>query len=66
MKRREMLRAGFRDLAQALPLALVATGGLGRLLNVGAGLVRPPLAASFPSGNAQTLGKSEVLKEEED
>ena len=66
MKRREMLRAGFRDLAQALPLALVATGSLGRLLTAGAGLLRPPTAASFPGGNGRISGKSEVYKEEEE
>jgi len=65
MKRREMLRASFRELAQALPLALGAAGSLGRLLHAGAGMVRPQ-AASFPRGNMEVVSKSGFSKEEEE
>jgi hypothetical protein len=66
MNRREMLRTGFRDLAQALPLALGAAGGLGSLLHGVSQMARPPRAASFPRGNMEVASKSGVLKKEEE
>jgi hypothetical protein len=66
MNRRDMLRAGFRDLARTLPLALGAAGGLGRLLNRVAATARPPRAASFPRGNMAAANQSGVLPKEED
>jgi hypothetical protein len=61
-----MLRAGFRDLAQALPLALGAAGGLGRLLNGAAQMARPPRVLSFPRGDMAVAGSSGVSQKEED
>ena len=66
MNRRDMLRSGFRDLAQALPLALGAAGGLGRLLNGVAALAPRPGAASFPRKDMEAAGKSGVFKKEEE
>jgi len=65
VKRREMLRKSMGDLAQILPLALAATGGLGRLLSSKAGLSRPREVASFPTGNREAEGKAKGLKQEE-
>ncbi len=65
MKRRDLLRAGFNNLARVLPAALAATGSLGRLLSVGAGRGQPPEAASFPSGNREVAGIAEFSKKEE-
>jgi hypothetical protein len=65
VKRREMLRKSMGDLAQILPLALAATGSLGRLLSLKAGLTRPREAASFPTGNREGAGKAQVITTEE-
>lgn len=65
VQRRDLLRAGFKNLAQILPVSLAATGGLGRLLNLGAGLSRPREVASFPTGNREADGNAQVLKKEE-
>jgi hypothetical protein len=65
VKRREMLRKGVRDLAQILPLALAATGGLSRLLYPGAGCSRPREVASFPAGKREADGQAKALNKEE-
>ena len=66
MKRREMLRAGFSKAAQFLPLALTATGGLAKLVQLGAELAPAPEVASFPTGNPNKTGNSEELTKEEE
>jgi hypothetical protein len=66
VKRREMLRAGFSRAAQVLPLALTATGSLGKLLQMGAGLAPLPEVASFPTGNPKEAGNSEDLTKREE
>lgn len=66
MKRREMLHAGLRKAAQVLPLALAATGGLGRLAQGGAGLTPPQEVASFPTGNPKKPNDLENQTKEEE
>lgn len=65
MKRRDMLRAGFSKAAQVLPLALAASGGLGKLAQMGAGLAPAPEVASFPTGNPKEANISEGSTKEE-
>lgn len=65
MKRRDLLRASFSKAAQVLPLALAATGSLGKLLQMGAGLAPPPEAASFPRANPKEACNSKAVNQEE-
>ncbi|MDD2902169.1 MAG: hypothetical protein PHU44_07010 [Syntrophales bacterium] len=65
LKRREMLRLGLTKAARILPLALAATGSLGRLMQVGAGLIHPQKVASFPAGKPEEAHRSEDLTMEE-
>ena len=60
-----MLRQGLTKAAQVLPLALSATGSLGRLMQVGAGLLQPQEVASFPAGKPKATDPSEELIKEE-